>query len=274
MLIYEVIKSFLLGIIQGITEWLPVSSTGHMILFDELLPMNMSPEFMDMFFVVIQFASIIAVIIIYFNRLNPFAPSKSEEEKKYTWETWFRVIVGIIPVGIMGILFEDIITELFYNWQVVSFTLILYGVLFIIIENKNKGRTPNFTTVNSMSYGDAFKMGLFQVLSLIPGTSRSGSTIMGGLIIGASRPAAADFSFFMSIPVMLGATLLKLGDFGWNFTSAELLVLGVGMITSFIVSYFAIKFLLRYIQTNDFKVFGYYRIILGIIVIIFFSLRG
>lgn len=274
MLIYEVIKSFILGIIQGITEWLPVSSTGHMILFDELLPMNMSPEFMNMFFVVIQFASIIAVIIIYFNRLNPFAPSKSEEEKKYTWETWFRVIVGIIPVGIMGILFEDIITELFYNWQVVSFTLILYGVLFIIIENKNKGRAPNFTTVNEMSYKDAFKMGLFQVLSLIPGTSRSGSTIMGGLIIGSSRPAAADFSFFMSIPVMLGATLLKLGDFGWNFTSAELLVLGVGMITSFIVSYYAIKFLLRYIQTNDFKVFGYYRIILGIIVIIFFSLRG
>lgn len=274
MLIYEVIKSFILGIIQGITEWLPVSSTGHMILFDELLPMNMSPEFMDMFFVVIQFASIIAVIIIYFNRLNPFAPSKSEEEKKYTWETWFRVIVGIIPVGIMGVLFEDIITELFYNWQVVSFTLILYGVLFIIIENKNKGRAPNFTTVNEMSYKDAFKMGLFQVLSLIPGTSRSGSTIMGGLIIGSSRPAAADFSFFMSIPVMLGATLLKLGDFGWNFTSAELLVLGVGMITSFIVSYYAIKFLLRYIQTNDFKVFGYYRIILGIIVIIFFSLRG
>lgn len=272
MLIYEILKSFILGIIQGITEWLPISSTGHMILFDELIPMRMSAEFMDMYFVVIQLASIIAVIIIYFHRLNPFAPRKSQVEKKATWETWFKVIVGIIPVGIIGFFLDDIITEHFYNWQVVAFTLILYGVLFILIENHNKNKKAKFNSVSQMSYGDAFKIGLFQILSLIPGTSRSGSTIMGGLISGASRSAAADFSFFMSIPVMLGASALKLSHFGWQFTSDELLVLAVGMLTSFIVSYFAIKFLLRYIQNNDFKVFAYYRIILGIIVILTFSL--
>ncbi len=272
MLIFEVMKSVLLGVIQGITEWLPISSTGHMILFDELISMNMSPEFMEMYFVVIQFASILAVILIYFNRLNPFSPSKTKEEKENTWDIWVKVIVGIIPVGIIGLLFEDVITEKFYNWQTVAFTLILYGILFIVIENANEKKETKVASFKEMPYSTALMIGLFQVLSLIPGTSRSGSTIMGGLIMGVSRPVAAEFSFFMSIPVMLGATLLKLGTFGIAFTSAEIIVLLSGMVVSFVVSYYAIKFLMSYIQTNDFKPFGWYRIILGIVVILFFNL--
>lgn len=275
MMFIELIKSALLGLIQGISEWLPISSTGHMILFNELLPLQVSTEFMEMFLVVVQLASVLAVIIIYFNRLNPFAPSKTSEEKKRTWETWFKVIVGIIPVGIMGVLFKDFINSRFYNWQTVAFTLILYGVLFILIENWNKKRTTQVTSIQDMSYLKAFQIGLFQVLSLIPGTSRSGSTIMGSLLLRVDRPVAAEFSFFMSIPVMLGASVFSLDDFGWSFTSTELTILAVGCIVSFIVSFWAIKFLMSYIKTNDFKVFGWYRIILGIAVIVYFSwIRG
>lgn len=274
VLITEIIKSIILGIIQGITEWLPISSTGHMILFDELVPMNLSKDFMDMFFVVIQLASVFAVILIYFNKLNPFSRKKSDQEKKETWNIWFKVVIGIIPVGIIGFLFKDPINDYFYNWMTVAFTLILYGILFIIIENRNKKRKTEVESFSELSYGRAFQIGLFQVLSLIPGTSRSGSTIMGGLICKVSRPIAAEFSFFMSIPVMLGASLVQLGDFGWTFSQVEGAVLVIGMIISFIVSYYAIKFLIRYIQKNDFKAFGWYRIILGVIVIFYFSLRG
>lgn len=274
MAIWEILKSVILGIVQGISEWLPISSTGHMILVDEIIQLNMSEDFMNMYFVVIQFASVLAVVLIYFNKLNPFAPSKSSQEKKDTWTIWFKVLVGIIPVGIVGLLFEDIIQSRFYNWQTISITLIVYGVAFIIIERRNRQNPnpPKASNFNELTYKDAFTIGLFQVLSLIPGTSRSGSTIMGGLLVGISRPLAAEFSFFMSIPVMFGATLLKLGSFGWSFTGLELAVLLVGMAVSFIVSYWAIKFLMNYIQTNDFTVFGWYRIILGIIVIITFSL--
>lgn len=274
MAIWEILKSVILGIVQGISEWLPISSTGHMILVDEIIQLNMSEAFMNMYFVVIQFASVLAVVLIYFNKLNPFAPSKSSQEKKDTWTIWFKVLVGIIPVGIVGFLFEDIIQSRFYNWQTISITLIVYGVAFIIIERRNRQNPnpPKASNFNELTYKDAFTIGLFQVLSLIPGTSRSGSTIMGGLLVGISRPLAAEFSFFMSIPVMFGATLLKLGSFGWSFTGLELTVLLVGMAVSFIVSYWAIKFLMNYIQTNDFTVFGWYRIILGIIVIITFSL--
>lgn len=274
VLFTEVFKSIILGIIQGITEWLPISSTGHMILFDELVPMNLSKDFMDMFFVVIQLASVFAVILIYFNKLNPFSRKKSDQEKKETWNIWFKVVIGIIPVGIIGFLFKDPINDYFYNWMTVAFTLILYGILFIIIENRNKKRKTEVESFSELSYGRAFQIGLFQVLSLIPGTSRSGSTIMGGLICKVSRPIAAEFSFFMSIPVMLGASLVQLGDFGWTFSQVEGAVLVIGMIISFIVSYYAIKFLIRYIQKNDFKAFGWYRIILGVIVIFYFSLRG
>lgn len=273
VLITEIIKSIILGIIQGITEWLPISSTGHMILFDELIPMNLSKNFMDMFFVVIQLASVFAVILIYFNKLNPFSRKKSAQEKKDTWDIWFKVLIGIIPVGIIGFLFKDPINDYFYNWMTVAFTLILYGILFIIIENRNKKRETVVESFNELSYGRAFQIGMFQVLSLIPGTSRSGSTIMGGLICKVSRPIAAEFSFFMSIPVMLGASLVQLGDFGWSFSQVEGAVLLIGMIVSFVVSYYAIKFLIQYIQKNDFKPFGWYRIILGIVVILYFGLR-
>lgn len=272
-MITEIIKSIILGIIQGITEWLPISSTGHMILFDELIPMNLSKNFMDMFFVVIQLASVFAVILIYFDKLNPFSRKKSGEEKKETWDIWIKVLIGIIPVGIIGFLFKDPINDYFYNWMTVAFTLILYGILFIIIENRNKERKTEVESFSELSYGRAFQIGLFQVLSLIPGTSRSGSTIMGGLICKVSRPIAAEFSFFMSIPVMLGASLVQLGDFGWSFSQVEIAVLLVGMFVSFAVSYYAIKFLIRYIQKNDFKPFGWYRIILGIIVVLYFGLR-
>lgn len=274
MLITEILKSIILGVIQGITEWLPISSTGHMILFDELIPMNLSKGFMDMFFVVIQLASVFAVILIYFDKLNPFSRKKSDQEKKDTWNIWFKVLIGIIPVGIIGFLFKDPINDHFYNWMTVAFTLILYGILFIIIENRNKKRNTEVESFNELSYGRAFQIGMFQVLSLIPGTSRSGSTIMGGLICKVSRPIAAEFSFFMSIPVMLGASLVQLGDFGWSFSQIEGAVLLIGMIVSFVVSYYAIKFLIRYIQKNDFKPFGWYRIILGVIVIFYFGLRG
>lgn len=273
VLITEIIKSIILGIIQGITEWLPISSTGHMILFDELIPMNLSKNFMDMFFVVIQLASVFAVILIYFNKLNPFSRKKSAQEKKDTWDIWFKVLIGIIPVGIIGFLFKDPINDYFYNWMTVAFTLILYGILFIIIENRNKKRETVVESFNELSYGRAFQIGMFQVLSLIPGTSRSGSTIMGGLICKVSRSIAAEFSFFMSIPVMLGASLVQLGDFGWSFSQVEGAVLLIGMIVSFVVSYYAIKFLIQYIQKNDFKPFGWYRIILGIVVILYFGLR-
>lgn len=273
VLITEIIKSIILGIIQGITEWLPISSTGHMILFDELIPMNLSKNFMDMFFVVIQLASVFAVILIYFDKLNPFSRKKSGEEKKETWDIWIKVLIGIIPVGIIGFLFKDPINDYFYNWMTVAFTLILYGILFIIIENRNEKRETEVEAFSELSYGRAFQIGIFQVLSLIPGTSRSGSTIMGGLICKVSRPIAAEFSFFMSIPVMLGASLVQLGDFGWSFSQVEIAVLLVGMFVSFAVSYYAIKFLIRYIQKNDFKPFGWYRIILGIIVILYFSFR-
>lgn len=273
VLITEIIKSIILGIIQGITEWLPISSTGHMILFDELIPMNLSKNFMDMFFVVIQLASVFAVILIYFDKLNPFSRKKSGEEKKETWDIWIKVLIGIIPVGIIGFLFKDPINDYFYNWMTVAFTLILYGILFIIIENRNEKRETEVESFSELSYGRAFQIGIFQVLSLIPGTSRSGSTIMGGLICKVSRPIAAEFSFFMSIPVMLGASLVQLGDFGWSFSQVEIAVLLVGMFVSFAVSYYAIKFLIRYIQKNDFKPFGWYRIILGIIVILYFSFR-
>lgn len=273
VLITEIIKSIILGIIQGITEWLPISSTGHMILFDELIPMNLSKSFMDMFFVVIQLASVFAVILIYFDKLNPFSRRKSDEEKKETWGIWIKVLIGIIPVGIIGFLFKDPINDYFYNWMTVAFTLILYGILFIIIENRNEKRETEVESFSELSYGRALQIGMFQVLSLIPGTSRSGSTIMGGLICKVSRPIAAEFSFFMSIPVMLGASLVQLGDFGWSFSQVEIAVLLVGMFVSFAVSYYAIKFLIRYIQKNDFKPFGWYRIILGIIVVLYFGLR-
>lgn len=266
----EVIKSIILGIVQGITEWLPISSTGHMILVDEFLVLKQTPEFMDMYFVVIQLASVLAVILLYFKRLNPFMAETREEENE-TWNIWLKVIIGIVPVGIIGVFFDDLITEKFFNWQTVAVALIVYGVIFILIERWNQNRVTKFPDWHSFGFKQAFLVGLFQILALIPGTSRSGSTIMAGILIGASRPVAAEFSFFMSIPVMFGASLLKILGFGFAFTANELIILLAGCITSFIVSYFAIKFLMNYIQNNDFSSFGWYRIVVGILIIGYFS---
>lgn len=269
-LLVEILKSIILGIVQGITEWLPISSTGHMILVDEFLILNQSSQFKEMYFVVIQLASVLAVILLYFKRLNPFM-QPNKEAKKRTWNIWIKVIVGVIPVGIIGLLFEDIVDYYFFNWQTVAIALIVYGIAFIIIERWNKTRTMPITSWENFSTKNAFQVGLFQILSLIPGTSRSGSTIMGGILLGTDRPIAAEFSFFMSIPVMLGASLVKLLGFGFSFTPEELIVLAAGCITSFIVSIFAIKFLMNYIQRNDFSSFGWYRIIVGVLVIAYFS---
>lgn len=263
----ELIKVIIIGIIQGITEWLPISSTGHMILADELLRLNVSDAFMEMFRVVIQFGSILAVVVLYFHKLNPFAPSKSDVQKRQTWRLWFKVIVGIIPAGIIGVLFDDWLNDHLYNYVTVAVALIVYGVAFIVIEKIRKGKTPRVDSVGRLDYKTALGVGCFQTLSLIPGTSRSGSTILGAMILGMSREAAAEFSFFMAIPVMLGASLLKMLKFGFSFTSSELIVLIVGVLIAFVVSVAAIKFLTGFIKKHSFAVFGWYRIILGAIVL-------
>ncbi len=269
----ELLKVVVIGIIQGITEWLPISSTGHMILADELLRLNVSDEFMEMFRVVIQFGSILAVVVLYFKKLNPFALSKSKAEKRDTWTLWFKVLVGIIPAGVVGVLLDDWLDEHLYNYVTVAAALIIYGILFIVIEKRNKNRSLPTKTLSELTYKKALAIGAFQMLSLIPGTSRSGSTIIGASILGCERPVAAEFSFFMAIPVMLGASLLKLVKFGFDFTSTELIVMAVGVVTAFVVSIAAIKFLMDYIRKRDFSVFGWYRIVLGIIVLIWFAVR-
>ncbi|MER2063698.1 MAG: undecaprenyl-diphosphate phosphatase [Alkalibacterium sp.] len=270
----EIIKSIILGIVQGITEWLPISSTGHMILVDEFLVLNTSDAFKEMFFVVIQLASILAVIILFFKKLNPFDKDKSENQKKETWHIWLKVVVGVIPAAVFGLLFEDTIHEMFYNWQTVAVALILYGIAFIVIEKMNEGKPAKIATWEHLTYKIALIIGFFQVLALIPGTSRSGATIVGAILIGAARPIAAEYSFFLSIPVMMGASLLKLVGFGFNFSPEELVILLVGCIFSFVVSIFAIKFLMNYIRKNDFSSFGWYRIVIGLVVIGYFALLG
>ncbi|RBP68257.1 undecaprenyl-diphosphatase [Alkalibaculum bacchi] len=270
----EILKAIILGVIEGITEWLPISSTGHMILADEFIQLNMSAEFKEMFFVVVQLGAILAVVLLYFNKLNPFSSKKTAREKNETWTLWFKVVVACLPAAVIGLLFDDLIDELFYNYQTVSITLIVYGIWFILIENKNKKNyyKPAINDFSQLTYATAFKIGLFQLLSLIPGTSRSGATIIGGMLVGTSRFVATEFTFFLAIPVMFGASLLKLRKFGLVFTSAELIILLTGTFISFLVSIIAIKFLIGYIKRNDFKAFGYYRIVLGIVVILYFSL--
>lgn len=265
----DIIKAVVFGIIEGITEWLPISSTGHMILAEEFIKLNVTPEFWKMFLVVIQLGAILAVVLLYFRKLNPFALSKTSEEKKQTWILWFKVVVACLPAAIIGILFEDTIDMFLDNSWVVAIMLILYGIFFILIENRNK--KPAVTELKNLTYKTAIGIGLFQVLALIPGTSRSGATILGAMLIGTSREIAAEFTFFLAIPVMLGASLLKLLKFGFAFSGTELTILLIGMITAFVVSIIAIKFLMNYIKKNDFKVFGYYRIILGILVLLYFT---
>ncbi len=264
----EIIKSIIIGIVQGITEWLPVSSTGHMILVDEFIKLNASPEFKEMFFVVVQLASVLAVVILFWKKLFPF--TKGFKIDKSTFILWCKILVACIPAGIIGILLNDWIDAVFYNYWVVAFTLILYGVLFIDVENYRKRKMPKVNELRELTYKQALAIGGFQVLALIPGTSRSGATIVGSLLMGISRTVAAEFSFFLAIPVMVGASLLKIVDFGFSFTSSEITILGVGCLVSFIVSIISIRFLMSYVRKNDFKIFGYYRIILGTLVFAYF----
>lgn len=272
MNILEWLKVLLLGIVEGLTEWLPISSTGHMILVDEFIHLNVSDEFKEMFLVVIQLGAILAVVVLYFWKLWPFTTPSKGLFKKDTWSLWFKVIVAALPAAVIGLPFDDQIDAVFYNYQTVAVTLILYGVLFIVVENYNKKRRPRVNSFAELSWSMALFIGVFQVLALIPGTSRSGATILGAMLLGTSRYIAAEFSFFLAIPVMFGASLLKLVKFGFSFTSMELAILATGMISAFVVSILAIKFLMGYIKKNDFKSFGYYRIVLGVLVLAYFIL--
>ena len=270
MNILEILKVIIIGIVEGITEWLPISSTGHMILVDELIKLNASEEFKSMFMVVIQLGAILAVVVLYFRKLNPFGRGKSLKMRYLTIELWKKIIVACLPAAMLGVLIDDWLDAHLYNGFIVAMALIVYGVLFILIENSNKKRVDSITKVYSIDYQTALFIGAFQVLALIPGTSRSGATIIGGMILGASRSVAAEFSFFLSIPIMFGASLLKLVKFGFHYSRAEIVYLLLGMIVAFLVSIFSISFLLNWIKKNDFKFFGYHRIVLGLIVLVWY----
>lgn len=271
----EILKAIFFGLVEGITEWLPISSTGHMILLDEFIHLNVSSEFYKLFEVVIQLGAILAVVIMYFKVIFPWGFGKKREDTISTFNLWGKILVACIPAAIIGILFDDWLDEHLYNSVVVSLMLIIYGIIFIVIESRGLGK-ESVTSLNDISYKQALGIGGFQLLSLIPGTSRSGATIIGGLILGLKRSVAAEFTFFLAIPVMAGASLLKLLKYVMNvglvFKSSELIILGVGCIVAFIISLVVIKFLISYIRKHDFKVFGYYRIILGIIVLLYFFL--
>ncbi len=273
----EVLRAMLFGIVEGITEWLPISSTGHMILLDEFINLKVSDEFYNLFQVVIQLGAILAVVVMYFKTICPFGFGKTKQQRKDTWNLWGKILVACLPAAIIGILFDDWLDEHLYNSIVVSLTLIIYGIIFIIIESKQIGKRTT-KELNDLTYKQAAGVGCFQLLSLIPGTSRSGSTIIGGLILGLDRNVAARFTFFLAIPVMVGASLLKLLKYilnvGFVFQANELLLLGIGSLVAFIVSILIIKFLMDYIRKHDFKVFGFYRIVLGIIVIAYFIITS
>ncbi len=263
----EIIKVIFYGIVEGITEWLPVSSTGHLILFESFWPLNVSDAFLEMFRVVIQLGAILAVCVVFFNRLNPFSRVHSPAKKAEIWEIWLKVIVGCIPAGVTGVLFNNFFDEHFYKWPVVAAALIVYGVAFIVIEQYNRHHRPRIRSFRDMSLTTALLIGLIQVLSLVPGTSRSGSTILGAMLLGVSRTVAAEYTFFLAIPVMFGASALKLLDFGLGFTAPELITLFLGMAVAFVVSLFVIRFLMDFVKRYSFAIFGYYRILLGVVVI-------
>ena len=273
---FEILKAVILGIVEGVTEWLPVSSTGHMILFDEFVKLNVSEEFKELFLVVIQLGAIAAVPVYFFKRLNPFKKTENGYIDKPIMRLWLKVIVGVLPAALLGVIFDDLLDTYLYNYIVVAIALIVYGVLFIVVERLNKNKEYRVKTVDELTYKDALIIGAFQVLSLIPGTSRSGSTILGGIMTGVSRTASAEFSFFMAIPVMLGASGLKVVKFildGFVATGAEILLLLVGIVVSFLVSLFVIKFLMDFVKRHSFSAFGVYRIILGIAVISYFLVK-
>ena len=277
VVILDILKTIVLGIVEGITEWLPISSTGHLIITEQFLTPNVFAEtaandsFMEMFRVVIQLGAILAVILLYFHKLNPFSSRKSELQKKHTFSLWGKVIVACIPSAIIGLLFDDLMDEYLYRPLVVAITLVVYGVAFIVVERRNRHRKPAIKSLADLSYKTALLIGAFQILSLIPGTSRSGATILGGILLCCSRPVAAEFSFFLAIPTMFGASFLKLVKYfldGAALTGSSIVILLIGMLVSFVVSVVAIKFLMGYIKKKDFTVFGYYRIVLGIVVLL------
>ena len=275
MEIIEILKAILFGIVEGITEWLPVSSTGHMILLDELVKLDVTDEFMSMFLVVIQLGAILAVVVLYFPQLWPFSTKERFFIKKDTFSMWFKILVACVPAAVVGILFEDELDRLFYNYWTVAFALIVFGVLFIIIEHQNKDVVPKVNSIAQITYPMAFCIGAFQLIAAVfPGTSRSGATILGAIMIGISRTVAAEFTFFLAVPVMLGASLLKILKFGLVFSTSEVVLLLVGMVVAFVVSIVVIKWLLGYIRKHSFTVFGWYRIILGIVVLAFFWAQG
>ena len=276
-MIIELLKAVLFGIVEGITEWLPVSSTGHMILLDEFVKLKVSPEFYEMFQVVIQLGAIAAVILLFFRKLNPFSLKKDKQEKRDTWQLWFKVVVAVIPSAAIGVLLDDWMDEHLYNYVVVAFALMLYGVAFLFVENMNSKKQLKVQSVYELSYGKALLIGCFQCLSLIPGTSRSGSTILGAILLGVGRSAGAEFSFFLAIPTMLGASALKLLKFvmsGVSATTTEIAVLAVGCVVSFIVSFLVIRGLMEYVRKHSFAAFGVYRIALGAVVLLYFVAKS
>ena len=274
MSILEILKVIVLGMVEGFTEWLPISSTGHLILVEDLIRPEVSAEFMEMFRVVIQLGAILAVVVMYFRRLNPFDPGKSRRQRAATWQLWMKILIACLPAAILGFLLDDWLDEHLFNGFVVALMLVLYGILFMVIENRNRFRQPVITKMPEMNWQIALYIGMFQCLALIPGTSRSGATILGAMLMGCSRKVSAEFSFFLGIPVMLGASVLKIAKFGFHFAGAEFFYLILGMAVAFIVSVYSIRFLLGWIRKNDFKPFGYYRIVFGVIVLIWYGISS
>lgn len=273
--IVEILKAILFGIVEGITEWLPISSTGHMILLNEFVTLDVSPEFWEMFLVVIQLGAILAVVLLFWNKIFPFQFKDKPVIRKDIFTLWFKILAACIPAAVIGLAFDDVLDALFYNPWCVAIALIVFGVAFIVIENRNKNASPKITALSEITYQTAFLIGVFQLLAAVfPGTSRSGATIVGALLIGVSRTVAAEFTFFLAIPVMLGASLLKIVKFGFEFTSTEAVILVTGMVSAFVVSLIVIRFLMGYIKKHDFKVFGWYRIVLGAAVLMYFAFVG
>ena len=273
--IMEILKAVLFGIVEGITEWLPISSTGHMILLNEFVTLNVSPEFWEMFLVVIQLGAILAVVLLFWNKIFPFRFGQKPVIQKDIFTLWFKILVACVPAAVIGLAFDDVLDALFYNPWCVSVALIVFGIAFIVIENRNRGKSARITELGQMTYQTAIMIGVFQLRAAVfPGTSRSGATIVGALLIGVSRTVAAEFTFFLAIPVMLGASLLKVVKFGFAFTGTEAVILLVGMVVAFVVSIIVIRFLMGYIKKHDFKIFGWYRIILGAAVLMYFTFLG
>ena len=271
----EILKTILFGIVEGITEWLPISSTGHMILLDEFVKLDVSEAFWDLFLVIIQLGAILAVVLIYWDKIFPFRVRGRWGVDRQKMNMWGKILVASIPAGIIGILFDDLFTAWFYNYQTVAIMLILFGVLFIVIENRNRNSVPRVRSIASITYPTAFMIGVFQLIAAVfPGTSRSGATIVGALLLGVSRTVAAEFTFFLAIPAMFGGSAIKLLKAGFHFSASEVGLLVLGMVVAFIVSIFAIKFLMSYIKKHDFKVFGWYRIVLGILVLLYFAISS